>query len=59
MSVAPIFVVILAHFLTKDDKFLIVTNGNNDNISIIDTEKNAAIKSIAVGRTPHTVRIVE
>ena len=45
--------------ITKNDKFLIVTNGNNDNISIIDTEKNAAIKSISVGRTPHTVRIVE
>ena len=45
--------------ITKDDKFLIVTNGNNDNISIIDTEKNAAIKSISVGRTPHTVRILE
>ena len=45
--------------ITKDDKILIVTNGNNDNISIIDTKKNAAIKSIAVGRTPHTVRIIE
>ena len=45
--------------ITKDDKFLIVTNGNNDNISIIDTKKNAAIKSISVGRTPHTVRILE
>ena len=45
--------------ITKDDQILIVTNGNEDNISIIDTRKNAAIKTIAVGRTPHTVRIIE
>ena len=45
--------------ITKDDKILVVTNGNEDNISIIDTRKNAAIKTIAVGRTPHTVRIIE
>ena len=44
--------------ITDDDKTLIVTNGNSDDISIIDTEKKASIKSIAVGRTPHTVRII-
>ena len=45
--------------ITSDDKTLIVTNGNSDDISIIDTKKRASIKSIAVGRTPHTVRIIE
>tara|TARA_B100000686_G_scaffold86786_1_gene93651 strand:+ start:3950 stop:4942 length:993 start_codon:yes stop_codon:yes gene_type:complete len=45
--------------ITKDDKMLIVTNGQSDDISIIDTDKGASINSIAVGRTPHTVRIVE
>jgi len=45
--------------ITKDDKTLIVTNGNSDDISIIDTKKRASIKSVAVGRTPHTVRIIE
>ena len=44
--------------ITKDDKILIVTNGQSDDISIIDTDKRA-IKSIAVGITPHTVRIIE
>ena len=45
--------------ITKDDKTLIVTNGQSDDISIIDTDKRASVNSIAVGRTPHTVRIVE
>lgn len=45
--------------ITKDDKTLIVTNGQSDDISIIDTDKRASVKSIAVGRTPHTVRIIE
>ena len=45
--------------ITADDKTLIVTNGQSDDISIIDTDKRASIKSIAVGRTPHTVRIIE
>ena len=43
--------------LTADEKFLIVTNGASDDISIIDTEKKVAVNSISVGRTPHTVRI--
>ena len=45
--------------ISSDDKTLIVTNGNSDDISIIDTDKRASIKSIAVGRTPHTVRIID
>ena len=45
--------------ISSDDKTLIVTNGNSDDISIIDTDKRASIKSIAVGITPHTVRIID
>ena len=43
--------------LTSDEKFLIVTNGASDDVSVIDTEKKVAVNSISVGRTPHTVRI--
>ncbi len=43
--------------LTSDDSKLIVTNGASDDISVIDTEANRATRSVAVGRTPHTVRI--
>ena len=45
--------------LTKNDKELIVTNGNSDDISIIDLKKLVAISSIPVGRTPHTVRVLK
>ena len=43
--------------LTANDAVLVVTNGASDDISIIDTEANRATRSVAVGRTPHTVRI--
>ncbi len=43
--------------LTADDSILVVTNGASDDISVIDTEANRATRSVAVGRTPHTVRI--
>ena len=43
--------------LTADEAFLVVTNGASDDITIIDTDKKVAINSVAVGRTPHTVRI--
>lgn len=43
--------------LTADDSILVVTNGASDDISVIDTEANRAVRSVAVGRTPHTVRI--
>ncbi len=43
--------------LTADEAFLVVTNGASDNISIIDTRREVAVKAISVGRTPHTVRI--
>jgi PQQ-dependent catabolism-associated beta-propeller protein len=43
--------------LTTDENFLMVTNGASDDISIIDTKKKVAVKAVAVGRTPHTIRI--
>ena len=43
--------------ITKDDKELIVTNGNSDDITIINLDKMLAIKSIPVGTTPHSVRV--
>ena len=43
--------------LTADEKFLVVTNGASDDVSVIDTERRVAVKAISVGRTPHTVRI--
>jgi len=43
--------------LTADESLLMVTNGASDDISIIDTEKKVAVKAVAVGRTPHTIRI--
>jgi YVTN family beta-propeller protein len=43
--------------LSADEKILVVTNGASDDISIIDTDSKVAIKAVAVGRTPHTVRI--
>jgi PQQ-dependent catabolism-associated beta-propeller protein len=44
--------------LTIDEKELIVTNGNSDDISIIDLKKQVTKNSIPVGKTPHTVRIM-
>jgi PQQ-dependent catabolism-associated beta-propeller protein len=43
--------------LSADEKILVVTNGASDDVSIIDTERKVAINAVAVGRTPHTVRI--
>ena len=45
--------------LTNNDKELIVTNGNSDDISIIDLDKQTTVSSIPVGKTPHTVRIMK
>ena len=43
--------------LTADEKELIVTNGNSDDISVIDLDKFITTKAIPVGKTPHSVRI--
>ena len=45
--------------LTNNDEELIVTNGNSDDISIIDLIKQTAVSSIPVGKTPHTVRVMK
>ncbi len=45
--------------LTADDSTLIVTNGASDDLSVIDTGANRTVRSVSVGRTPHTVRIRE
>ena len=43
--------------ISTDEKELIVTNGNSDDISIIDLERFVTVKDIPIGKTPHTVRI--
>ncbi len=43
--------------LTEGNSLLVVTNGASDDISVIDTRSLKSIHSVAVGRTPHTVRI--
>ena len=43
--------------ISTDEKELIVTNGNSDDISIIDLERFVTVKDIPTGKTPHTVRI--
>lgn len=43
--------------ISTDEKELIVTNGNSDDISIIDVERFVTVKDIPTGKTPHTVRI--
>lgn len=40
-----------------DESRLYVTNGLSDDVTVIDNRKRKAIKSIAVGRVPHTVII--
>ncbi len=39
--------------LNKDESLLFAVNGLSDDISIIDTQKNKVIKSVAVGRVPY------
>ena len=43
--------------LTADERFLVVTNGASDDVSIVDTGRGVAVRAVSVGRTPHTVRI--
>ena len=45
--------------ITADEKELIVTNGNSDDISIIDLEKLLSTSATPVGKTPHSVRIMK
>ena len=41
--------------LSRDEQHLYVVNGLSDDISVIDMARRAVIKSIPVGRVPHTV----
>lgn len=43
--------------LSRDEKTAIVANGLSDDITIVDLESMRPIKSVPVGRTPHTVVI--
>ena len=45
--------------ITSDEKELIVTNGNSDDISIVDLNRFVSIKDISTGKTPHSVRIIK
>jgi YVTN family beta-propeller protein len=45
--------------LNKDESQLFVINGLSDDMTIIDTVANKALKTIAVGRVPHTVVLVD
>ena len=46
-------------FLNKNAILIIVTNGNSDDITVIDITRMVAIKSIPVGRTPHSIKILK
>jgi YVTN family beta-propeller protein len=37
---------------TPDQKYLLTTNGNSNDITVIDVEKEKAIKSVQVGQQP-------
>ena len=43
--------------ITENEKELIVTNGNSDDVSIINLDRFIATQAIPVGKTPHSVRI--
>jgi YVTN family beta-propeller protein len=41
--------------LSKDGSRLYVANGQSDDMTIIDTATRKALKTVPVGRVPHTV----
>ncbi|WP_228535635.1 PQQ-dependent catabolism-associated beta-propeller protein [Noviherbaspirillum malthae] len=43
--------------LTRDNKLLYVANGLSDDVSVVDVAAGRAIKSVKVGRVPHSVAI--
>ena len=43
--------------LNRDNSLLYVVNGLSDDISIIDVSSRKVLRSIPVGRVPHTVLI--
>jgi YVTN family beta-propeller protein len=38
--------------MTPDEKYLITTNGNSNDVTIIDVENREPIKSVQVGQQP-------
>jgi YVTN family beta-propeller protein len=45
--------------LSKDEKTLFVTNGLSDDMTLVDTQSGKAIRTVAVGRVPHTPLVFE
>jgi YVTN family beta-propeller protein len=45
--------------LTKTQDQLLVANGMSDDMTIIDIATAKAVKSIAVGRVPHSIVVVD
>ena len=45
--------------LTKDESLLLVVNGLSDDITVVDVAGAKAIKTIPVGRVPHSVVILD
>ncbi len=45
--------------LTKDESKLLVVNGLSDDVTVIDVKAAKAITSVAVGRVPHSVVVVD
>jgi YVTN family beta-propeller protein len=43
--------------LSRDETRLFVANGGSDDITIIDTKAGRVIRSVPVGRSPHSVTI--
>jgi YVTN family beta-propeller protein len=43
--------------LSRDESRLFVTNGASDDITIVDTRAGRVVRSVPVGRTPHSVAI--
>jgi YVTN family beta-propeller protein len=43
--------------LSKDGARLYVANGMSDDMTIINTENGKALKTVPVGRVPHTILV--
>jgi YVTN family beta-propeller protein len=41
--------------LSRNGQTLYVTNGLSDDMSIVDTAKMKAVKTLAAGRVPHSI----
>jgi YVTN family beta-propeller protein len=47
-----------AHIVfTEDGKYVLVTNNEDNNVSVIDTKKYSIVKTISTGKGPHGFRI--